>query len=88
VAADLKEEVVLALADTAKWKQHDAQADQLAGELRDVERSLYRQTLRLEEQNNHARAIRFTTLTRICEALECQPGELLTYVTQRVEDPA
>lgn len=26
-----------------------------------------------------ARAIRFTTLTRICEVLDCQPGELLTY---------
>lgn len=26
-----------------------------------------------------ARAIRFTTLTRICEVLDCQPGDLLTY---------
>ncbi|MFE6519984.1 helix-turn-helix domain-containing protein, partial [Streptomyces sp. NPDC057748] len=24
-------------------------------------------------------AIRFTTLTRICEVLDCQPGDLLTY---------
>ena len=26
-----------------------------------------------------ARAIRFSTLDAICEALECQPGELLEY---------
>ncbi|MFD6421453.1 helix-turn-helix domain-containing protein [Streptomyces sp. NPDC060198] len=31
-------------------------------------------------KNGRARAIRFTTLTRICEALDCQPGDLLTYV--------
>jgi putative transcriptional regulator len=26
-----------------------------------------------------ARAIRFSTLEAICEALKCQPGDLLTY---------
>jgi putative transcriptional regulator len=31
-------------------------------------------------KNGRARAIRFTTLTRLCEVLECQPGDLLTYV--------
>jgi putative transcriptional regulator len=30
-------------------------------------------------KNGHARAIRFSTLTRICQALDCQPGDLLTY---------
>jgi putative transcriptional regulator len=30
-------------------------------------------------KNGRARAIRFTTLTRICEILDCQPGDLLTY---------
>ena len=25
-----------------------------------------------------ARAVRFSTLTRICRALDCQPGDLLT----------
>jgi putative transcriptional regulator len=30
-------------------------------------------------KNGRARAIRFTTLTRICEVLDCQPGDLLTY---------
>lgn len=29
-------------------------------------------------KNNRARAIRFSTLTRICEALDCQPGDLFT----------
>jgi putative transcriptional regulator len=28
-----------------------------------------------------ARAVRFSTLTRICEVLNCQPGDLLTYDT-------
>ncbi|MEV0528619.1 helix-turn-helix transcriptional regulator [Streptomyces sp. NPDC050439] len=30
-------------------------------------------------KNGRARAIRFTTLTRICEVLNCQPGDLLDY---------
>ena len=30
-------------------------------------------------KNGHARAIRFSTLTRICQALGCQPGDLLSY---------
>jgi putative transcriptional regulator len=29
-------------------------------------------------KNGHARAIRFSTLTAICEALSCTPGELLS----------
>lgn len=28
-------------------------------------------------KNNHAKAIRFSTLIGICEALECAPGDLL-----------
>ncbi len=30
-------------------------------------------------KDGHARAIRFTTLARLCDALECQPGDLLGY---------
>ena len=30
-----------------------------------------------------ARAIRFSTLEAICEALQCQPGELLEFTTER-----
>lgn len=29
-------------------------------------------------KNGRARAIRFTSLTAICRALECQPGDILT----------
>lgn len=31
-------------------------------------------------KNNHAKAIRFTTLAAICRALDCQPGDLLEHV--------
>ena len=30
-------------------------------------------------KNGRARAIRFSTLSRLCEALDCQPGDLLTF---------
>ena len=30
-------------------------------------------------KNGKARAIRFSTLEAICEALDCQPGDLLEY---------
>ncbi len=29
-------------------------------------------------KNNRAKAIRFSTLTAICQVLDCQPGELLS----------
>lgn len=32
-------------------------------------------------KNNRAKAIRFSTLTAICEVLECQPGDLLSVET-------
>ena len=31
-------------------------------------------------RSGRARAIRFSTLERICSALHCQPGDLLEYV--------
>lgn len=31
-------------------------------------------------KNNHVNAIRFSTLAAICEALHCQPGDVLEYV--------
>ncbi|MCF8019288.1 putative antitoxin of a toxin / antitoxin system; putative transcriptional regulator [Petrocella atlantisensis] len=30
-------------------------------------------------KNNKAKAIRFSTLEKICEVLNCQPGDLLVY---------
>ncbi|MDR2565595.1 MAG: helix-turn-helix transcriptional regulator [Bifidobacteriaceae bacterium] len=30
-------------------------------------------------KNGHARAIRFSTLAGICQALDCQPGDLLRW---------
>lgn len=33
-----------------------------------------------------AKAIRFSTLSRICKALNCQPGDLFEYVDNNEED--
>ena len=30
-------------------------------------------------KNNRARAIRFSTLDAICQALDCQPGDILEF---------
>jgi len=35
-------------------------------------------------KNNKAKAIRFSTLEKLCEVLACQPGDLLVY--EDVED--
>ena len=31
-------------------------------------------------KNGKAKAIRFTTLDKICEVLECEPGDILEYI--------
>ena len=31
-------------------------------------------------KNNHAKALRFSTLDAICKALDCQPSDILVYV--------
>lgn len=33
-------------------------------------------------KNGHARAIRFSTLAAICRELDCQPGDLLSFVDE------
>jgi len=33
-------------------------------------------------KQNHAKAIRFSTLAAICDALQCQPGDILQYVVE------
>ena len=37
-------------------------------------------------KNNHAKAVRFTTLEAICRALDCQPGDILEYVPESPEE--
>lgn len=37
-------------------------------------------------KNDHAKAIRFSTLTAICRALECQPGDIMEYVPETREE--
>lgn len=34
-------------------------------------------------KNNKAKAVRFSTLEAICEALDCQPGDLLIYEPEK-----
>lgn len=37
-------------------------------------------------KTGRARAIRFSTLDRLCRALDCQPGELLAWVPAETEE--
>lgn len=37
-------------------------------------------------KNNKAKAVRFTTLDAVCRALECQPGDILEYVEDDVDE--
>ena len=37
-------------------------------------------------KNGRAKAVRFTTLDKMCEVLQCQPGDILTWVPDG--DPA
>lgn len=37
-------------------------------------------------KNGRAKAIRFTTLERICEVLQCQPGDLLRWEGADTDD--
>ncbi len=37
-------------------------------------------------KNDKARAIRFDTLNKLCQVLECQPGDILTYQSDDESD--
>ena len=37
-------------------------------------------------KNNHAKAIRFSTLDAICRALDCQPVDILEYIPEENEE--
>ena len=40
-------------------------------------------------KNDHAKAVRFSTLDALCRELGCQPGDLLTYVPdERPTEPS
>ena len=39
-------------------------------------------------KNGRAKAVRFTTLDALCEALDCQPGDLLRWVPSDAVQPA
>jgi putative transcriptional regulator len=39
-------------------------------------------------KNGRAKAIRFSTLSRLCRVLDCQPGDLLRHASERVVRPA
>ncbi len=38
-------------------------------------------------KNERAKGVRFHTLNRLCIALQCQPGDILEYVNDEVEEP-
>ncbi len=39
-------------------------------------------------KNGRAKAVRFTTLAALCEALDCQPGDLLRWEPDDASGPA
>jgi putative transcriptional regulator len=39
-------------------------------------------------KTNKARAIRFSTLDALCRELDCQPGDLLEWVSREFEEPS
>ena len=39
-------------------------------------------------KNNKARAVRFSTLDALCQALDCQPGDILAWEPDKEEDHA
>ena len=38
-------------------------------------------------KTNKARAIRFSTLSALCKALDCTPGDLIEYVPEEKDNP-
>ena len=37
-------------------------------------------------KNNRAKAVRFSTLNALCRELECQPGDILEYISDEKEE--
>ncbi len=38
-------------------------------------------------KTGRAKAVRFSTLEKLCEALNCQPGDILEYVPEKKKEP-
>ncbi len=38
-------------------------------------------------KTGRAKAVRFSTLEKLCEALDCQPGDILEYVPEKKKEP-
>lgn len=38
-------------------------------------------------KNGKAKAIRFSTLSKLCEHLECQPGDILAFEEEDTKEP-
>lgn len=67
--------VALAKATDESWEDHDAELGRLAKEQADVERSLHRQTLRLEEHDDPAHPV-VALATRRIEELSARLGSI------------
>ena len=37
-------------------------------------------------KNNKAKAVRFSTLARLCKALDCQPSDILEYIPEEGDE--
>ncbi len=37
-------------------------------------------------KNERIKAIRLSTLDKICEVLECQPGDILEYIDEKIQN--
>lgn len=75
-------------AEAATWREHDEERDRLKRELADVDRSLYRQTLRLEEHDDPAHPIVALAVRRI-EEISARRGSITEAIRAlEVERPA
>lgn len=36
-------------------------------------------------KNNKAKAVRFSTLEELCRVLDCQPGDILEYISDEIQ---
>jgi hypothetical protein len=78
----------LADSTTATWREQDAELERLTGELRDVDRSLHRQTLRLEEHEDSDHPVVALAIRRIEELSTRKRAVTEAIDALKVERPA